>query len=261
MDLELTSKRAIVTGGRQGIGRAIAAGLAAEGARVVICSRDAVGLERTAQELRDSTGGQVQARVVDTGSADSVAGLVQDTVALWCGVDILVNNAATIISGPTSTLDSTPEAVAAGFDDKVLGYLRCARAVLPHMIAQRWGRIINVGGLSARQVGSLASSIRNSAVATLSKNIADENGAAGITANTVQPGPTDTERLREMLAARSESERGQALSQLTERVSLRRLVTADEVAAVVAFLASPRSVAINGSTLDVGGGTLGTILH
>jgi NAD(P)-dependent dehydrogenase (short-subunit alcohol dehydrogenase family) len=261
MDLQLTSKRAIVTGGRQGIGRAIAAALAAEGARVVIASRDTEGLALTAKELRELTGGQVEAHVVDTGSAESVSALVDDTVADWGGVDILVNNAATIISGPTSTLDSSPEAVAAGFDDKVLGYLRCARAVLPHMIEGRWGRIVNVGGLSARHVGSLASSIRNSAVTTLSKNIADENGALGITANSVLPGPTDTERLREILAAGTEAEGAASLNKMIERVGIGRLVTADEVAAVVAFLASPLSVAINGITLDVGGGTLGTIFH
>jgi NAD(P)-dependent dehydrogenase (short-subunit alcohol dehydrogenase family) len=261
MDLELASKRAIVTGGRQGIGRAIAAALAAEGAQVVIASRDGAGLAQTAAELRKSTGGQVEDHVVDTGSTDSVAALVDATVAAWGGVDILVNNAATVISGPVSTLDSSPEAVAAAFDDKVLGYLRCARAVLPHMIAGRWGRIINVGGLSARHVGSLASSIRNSSMTILSKNIADENGSLGITANTVQPGPTDTERLRELLAARTEAEGAGPLNQMIERVGIGRLVTADEVAAVVTFLASPRSVAINGVTLDVGGGTLGTIFH
>jgi NAD(P)-dependent dehydrogenase (short-subunit alcohol dehydrogenase family) len=261
VDLQLASKRAIVTGGRQGIGRAIAAALAAEGARVVVSSRDGDGLAKTAHELRELTGGEVEARVVDTGSSASVATLVEETAASWGGVDILVNSAATIISGPISTLDSPPEDVAAAFDDKLLGYLRCSRAVLPHMIAQRWGRIINVDGLSSRYVGSLASSIRNSAVTTLSKNIADENGALGITANTVQPGPTDTERLRELLAGRPETEADAALAQMVERVSLRRIVTADEVAAVVAFLASPRSVAINGSTIDVGGGTLGTIFH
>jgi NAD(P)-dependent dehydrogenase (short-subunit alcohol dehydrogenase family) len=164
MDLQLTSKRAIVTGGRRGIGRAIAAALAEEGAHVVIASRDADGLAKTAQELRNSTGGTVEAHVVDTASADSVAALVDDTVASLGGVDILVNNATTVIGGPTGTLDSTPEAVAAGFDDKVLSYLRVARAVLPHMIDQRWGRIISIGGQSALYVGSLASTIRNSAV-------------------------------------------------------------------------------------------------
>jgi NAD(P)-dependent dehydrogenase (short-subunit alcohol dehydrogenase family) len=259
MDLELTSKRAIVTGGRRGIGRAIAAALAAEGAHVVIASRDADGLAKTAQELRNSTGGTVEAHVVDTTSADSVAALVDDTVAALGGIDILVNNATTVIAGPTSTLDSTPEAVAAGFDDKVLSYLRVARAVLPHMIDQRWGRIISVGGQSSLYVGSLASTIRNSAVRTLSKNIADENGGLGITANTVQPGPTVTERLHQRLDGQTEDERAETLSKMAERVSLRRLVTAEEVAAVVAFLASPRSVAINGSTIDVGGGTLGVI--
>jgi NAD(P)-dependent dehydrogenase (short-subunit alcohol dehydrogenase family) len=98
-------------------------------------------------------------------------------------------------------------------------------------------------------------------VTTLSKNIADENGRLGITANTVQPGPTDTERLRENLATRTEADGEGALRHMIERVSLGRLVTADEVASVVLFLASPRSVAINGITLDVGGGTLGTIFH
>jgi len=258
MDLGLNGKRAIVTGGRRGIGRAIAAAFAAEGAEVIIASREAEALEKAAAELRAS-GGAVQARTVDTSSTESVAALVDWAVATLGGVDILVNNATTVISGPGSTLDSTPEAVAAGFDDKVLGYLRCARAVLPHMVEQRWGRVINVGGQSALYVGSLASTIRNSAVRTLSKNIADEHGAAGVTANTVQPGPTETERLRQSFEGQGEDERAASVARMAERVSLRRLVTAEEVADVVAFLASPRSVAINGSTVDVGGGTLGTI--
>src|SRR3984957_21197963 len=108
MDLELASKRAIVTGGRRGIGRAIAAALAAEGAHVVIASRDADGLAKTAQELRNSTGGTVEAHVVDTASADSVAALVDATVASLGGGDILVNNATTVIGGPASTPDSPP---------------------------------------------------------------------------------------------------------------------------------------------------------
>ena len=167
-----------------------------------------------------------------------------------------MNNATTVIGGP-NPLDSTPEAVAAGFDDKVLSYLRVARAVLPHMIDQRWGRIISIGGQSALYVGSLASTIRNSAVRTLSKNIADENGGLGITANTVQPGPTVTERLQQRLDGQTRDEHAETLDRMAERVSLRRLVTAEEVAAVVAFLASPRSVAINGSTVDAGAGRSG----
>jgi NAD(P)-dependent dehydrogenase (short-subunit alcohol dehydrogenase family) len=98
-------------------------------------------------------------------------------------------------------------------------------------------------------------------VRTLSKNIADENGGLGINANTVQPGPTVTERLLQRLDEQTADERAETLNKMAERVSLRRLVTAEEVAEVVAFLASPRSVAINGSTIDVGGGTLGNIFH
>jgi NAD(P)-dependent dehydrogenase (short-subunit alcohol dehydrogenase family) len=90
-------------------------------------------------------------------------------------------------------------------------------------------------------MSSLASTIRNAAVRTLSKNIADENGGLGITANTVQPGATVTERLQQRLDEQTEDERAETLNKMAERVSLRRLVTADEVAAVVAFLASPRS--------------------
>jgi NAD(P)-dependent dehydrogenase (short-subunit alcohol dehydrogenase family) len=127
------------------------------------------------------------------------------------------------------------------------------------MIDQRWGRIISIGGQSALYVGSLASTIRNSSVRTLSKNIADENGGLGITANTVQPGPTVTERLLERLDGQTADQRAEALSKMAERVSLRRLVTAEEVAAVVAFLASPRSVAINGDAVVAGGGAPGAI--
>jgi NAD(P)-dependent dehydrogenase (short-subunit alcohol dehydrogenase family) len=134
-----------------------------------------------------------------------------------------------------------------------------ARAVLPHMIDQRWGRVISIGGQSALYTGSLASTIRNSAVRTLSKNIADENGGLGVNAVAVQPGATVTERLQQRLDGQPADERAETVAKMAERVSLRRLVTADEVAAVVAFLASPRSVAVNGSTIDVGGGTLGTI--
>jgi len=159
MDLGLNGKRAIVTGGRRGIGRAIAAAFAAEGAEVIIASREAEALEKAAAELRAS-GGAVQARTVDTSSTESVAALVDWAVATLGGVDILVNNATTVISGPSSTLDSTPEAVAAGFDDKVLGYLRCARAVLPHMVEQRWGRVINVGN-NGKKLGEAFNQIQD----------------------------------------------------------------------------------------------------
>ena len=124
------------------------------------------------------------------------------------------------------------------------GYLRCARAVAPLWPRQGWGRIVNVSGLAARQTGSVVGSVRNVAVAAMTKNLADELGPAGINVTVVHPGPTITERTPP--AAAPSTCRSAA-------------VTAAEVADVIAFLARPRSVAINGDAIAVGGGTNGAI--
>jgi NAD(P)-dependent dehydrogenase (short-subunit alcohol dehydrogenase family) len=261
MDLELTGKRAIVTGGSRGIGRAIAQQLGEEGAQVVIAARDRATLESAAQQLAQITGARVEAVVADTRSDASVNELVARTAELLGGVDILVNNAAVPggIGGRDGPLVAERENLANDFDGKVLGYLRCAQAAAPHMVRQGWGRIINIGGLSARQAGSLSASVRNVAVAALSKTLADDLGRHGVNVNTVHPGATRTEKLDERLASTTDSEATNMLAEMAARVSIGRIVDATEVAWVVAFLASPRSVAINGDVIDCGGGSLGPI--
>jgi len=171
MDLQLDGKRAIVTGGNRGIGRAIARALAAEGASVVVASRGEEALAAAAVELTADTGGQVIAVPVDTGDQDSVDRLVERTVAELGGVDILVNSAATPWSSgkPTDFDAITDDVVREEIEIKVLGYLRTARAVSPHLIAQGWGRIINISGLGARQANSIAQTIRNVSVSALTK--------------------------------------------------------------------------------------------
>ncbi|HEY6892186.1 MAG TPA: SDR family oxidoreductase, partial [Solirubrobacter sp.] len=176
----------------------------------------------------------------DTGSDESVTAMFAAVVEAFGGVDILVNAAASVNQGGFGE-----ETLEEQFNVKVRGYLRCARAVAPSMVDQGWGRIINVSGLAARQTGSVVGSLRNVAVAALTKNLADELGPAGINVTVVHPGPTITER--------------QPPAAAVEHVSIGRAITAAEVADVIAFLASPRSVSINGDAIAVGGGTKGAI--
>ena len=260
MDLELRHKRALVTGGSRGIGKAIARALALEGAEVAILARDPERLAATALELADETGSRVVAVVADTTDDAQVAHAVAEaTRLLGGGLDILVNAAAE--PGGYAPPPLLAEIEAAYFqremDTKVMGYLRCARAVAPYMQAQRWGRIVNISGLAARQSGNTVGSMRNVAVAAMSKNLADELGPDGINVTVVHPGLTRTERTAARVQAQAEAE-GVDAHEIEKRMaagnSIRHLVDAAEVANVVAFLASPKSVAINGESIAAGGG-------
>jgi NAD(P)-dependent dehydrogenase (short-subunit alcohol dehydrogenase family) len=262
MDLQLAGKRAIVTGASRGIGFAVAAALAAEGVQVALVARDEAALNDAARRL--PTGARGVPIPADTNDDAAVRAMVAQTVAELGGVDILVNAAAQPGSaGPARALvDTVDDDLRADIETKVLGYLRCARAVAPHLVAQGWGRIINISGLAARQTGNTFGSIRNVAVAALTKNLAEELGPAGVNVTVVHPGLTVTERTPTMVA-RLAAARGiaedEARARLANGVTIGRLVTAAEVADVVAFLASPRSVAINGDAIAVGGGVRGAI--
>jgi NAD(P)-dependent dehydrogenase (short-subunit alcohol dehydrogenase family) len=258
VDLELTGRRALVTGGSRGIGLAVARALAAEGADVALVARGIDALQRAAESVAAESGRRVIAVPADTGDDASVAAMVEQVVAQLGGVDILVNAAATPATGAPFTDDDLERE----FNVKARGYLRCARAVAPHMAHGGWGRIVNISGLAARQTGSIVGTVRNVAVAAMTKNLADELGAQGINVTVVHPGMTRTERTPEAMAAMAEA-RGTTVEELERRleagVSIGRLVTAEEVAAVVAFLASPRSVALNGDAVVASGGARGAI--
>ncbi|WP_137875863.1 SDR family NAD(P)-dependent oxidoreductase [Rhodococcus sp. Q] len=265
MDLGLDGKRAIVTGGSRGIGRAVARGLALEGVDVVIAARDPEALELAAKELAQETGRRVVAVPTDTGDEDAVRALVQRTVAEFGGVDILVNAAATPWSAgkPTDFDSTTDDVVREEVEIKVLGYLRTARAVAPHFVEQGWGRIVNISGLGARQASSIAQTIRNVSVAALTKNLADELGPHGVNVTVVHPGRTRTERLTERFTEQARID-GVTVDELEDGIatnSIRRLVDASEVADVVTFLASPRSIAITGDAVAAGGGVPGAVYY
>ena len=265
MDLGLAGKRAIVTGGSRGIGKAIAKGLALEGVDVALVARDQTVLTEAATEIAALSGRKVVAISADTGNDASVRAMVERAVAALGGVDILVNAAAKPGGqGPVPRLAQiTDELFWDDMNVKVMGYLRCAREVAPHMQAAGWGRIINISGLAARSSGSTIGSMRNVAVAALTKNLADELGPFGINVTVVHPGLTRTEKTAAVVEARAKAT-GQTAAEIDAQFaranSSRRLISADEVADVVVFLASPRSVAINGDAIAAGGG-VGNAIH
>jgi len=260
MDLELKGKRALVTGGSRGIGKAIARALAQEGADVALLARDAQRLAEAAAELAAASGRNIVAVSGDTTSDEQVRRAVADAVRQLGGcIDILVNAAAEPagFASPPQLAEITGSFFHAEMETKVMGYIRCAREVAGGMRAQRWGRIVNVSGLAARQTGNAVGSMRNIAVAALTKNLADELGPAGINVTVVHPGLTRTERTGSLIAARAMAQavpESAVEAQMAAGNSINRIVDASEVAQVVAFLCSPKSVAINGDVIAVGGG-------
>ena len=267
MDLQLTGKRAVVTGGSRGIGKAVAAALVAEGCDVVIGARTVDALEAAAADLSSNGAGgrRVVPLAVDTGSDESVQRFAAEARDALGSVDILVNSAAKPMgqSRPPKYDEITSEVFWDDVNVKVLGYLRCAQAFAPGMVAQGWGRIVNISGLGARSTGSAVGSMRNVAVAAMTKNLADELGPHGVNVTVVHPGLTRTEATPAVVARLAEA-RGvspdEAEASLV-RNSTGRLVDATDVAAVVAFLVSPMSVAINGDAIACGGGTPGAIYY
>lgn len=266
MDLYLKGKRALVTGGSSGLGRAIARQLALEGAAVCIAARDPQRLAATAKELGAEAGAPVFAVVVDTSSDASVSAMIKLVLQEMGGIDILINAAAR--PGAPAAVPGlaglTEEAFWEDMNVKVLGYLRTARAAAPYMAAGGWGRIVNISGLAARQTGSIIGSMRNVAVAALTKNLADELGPKGINVTVVHPAYTRTERTAARLAKIAAKD-GVSIQEAERRLgansSIGRIVDAGEVADVVAFLASPRSAAVTGDAIACGGGARGAIYY
>jgi NAD(P)-dependent dehydrogenase (short-subunit alcohol dehydrogenase family) len=259
MDLELRGKTAIVTGGSRGIGKAVARELAREGVDLAIVGRDAAALAAAAAELGAETGQRILPIVADTGQDASVRGMVQQAADAFGHLDILVNAAARPggQAPPPKLAEITDDLFWSDVNVKVMGYLRCAREVAPHMIAQRWGRIICISGLAARSTGSTIGSIRNAGVVALARNLADELGPHGINVTVVHPGITRTEKSAGVIAAQaaaSGTTPEEVERRLAEANAVRRLIDAREIAYVVTFLASPKAGAINGDVIAAGGG-------
>jgi NAD(P)-dependent dehydrogenase (short-subunit alcohol dehydrogenase family) len=265
MDLGLAGKRAIVTGGSLGIGKAIARELAREGADVAVVARTKEQLEATARELAAETGRRVIPLAADVTSKAQVDEMVAQAARQLGGLHILVNSGSppggsATATGPIETV--VDEDLLHDFNVKYVGALRCARAAIPLMKEQGWGRIVNISGTNARNAGNLSGGARNTSLVHLTKTLAVQLGRFGITVNCVHPGTTRTERTPRLLAARAR-ELGIAPEEVEARDfapdsprgnAICRMVDATEIAYVTAFLASDRAWAISGELVVATGG-------
>ena len=257
MELGLDGKIAIVTGGSKGIGRATALALAREGSDVAICARGVEDLEDAAAEIRAKTGRNVLPVRADMGQVEDIRSLVSATVAELGGVDILINNAVNSVAAPFMEL--ADEDWLNHINVKVMGYVRCAREVIPHMARRGGGRIINIGGMAARSAGTLTNSngVTNSAVSNIAKNLSDQAAKDGILVNCIHPGITRTPRLAGLLE-RQAQDASLSLEETERRavadIPIGRMIEPEDVADLVLFLVSDRAGAITGQTIAVEGG-------
>jgi len=247
MDLQLAGKRALVTGGSRGIGRAVARRLSLEGADCALVARTAGALAEAASALAAESGRRVVGVAGDLAVAGTAERVAEEAAAALGGIDILVNCAARASGGvPEDLAHITDELILRDFEEKFVGYLRCARAVVPWMRRAGWGRIVNVAGGAARVAGSISAGARNASVVHLTKTLAFELGPDGITVNAVHPGTTATEAVLARLGARA--------AQAAQGLAIRRLVTPDDLACTITFLCSPLAGGVTGEVLAVNGG-------
>ena len=264
MDLELTGRVAIVCGASQGMGRAVAEGLAAEGARLALCARNADKLELAASELTRRHGEDRFLSVAgDLTRPETCQRLVNDTLRKWGRVDVLFNN----LGGPPAgqPLDFDETAWLGAFGTAFLTVVRMCSLVVPGMRERKWGRVINMLAVSVKQVEenlALSSTVR-SAVVAYGKGLSDQVARDGVTVNNVLPGSVATDRLREVtrmqgLARGEDAE--QAMATRISRIPAGRLGKPEEMADLVCFLASERAAFINGASIALDGGQLRTVL-
>jgi 3-oxoacyl-[acyl-carrier protein] reductase len=259
MDLGLAGKVALVTAASKGMGKACAMGLAAEGAKIVMCARTESDLKAAAEEVRARTKAEVLAMPADVTRKDDVAALVERALKTFGGVDILVANAG----GPPRGYfeDLTDEQWQGAFDISLMSVVRLVRGVLPSMKARRWGRILTIQSVSVKQPipELLLSNAVRPGVAGLMKTLAGQLGKDGITVNTVCPGKIMTDRFLggQTLSGLSREE---FLARAVEDVPVRRIGTPEEFANVVVFLASERASYVTGVTVQVDGGLVRGLL-
>lgn len=259
MDLGLRDRVAIVAAASKGIGKAVALGLAREGARVAMFSRDADAIDEAGRDVAEQTGAEVVAGAADVTRLDDLRTVVDDALARWGRIDILFNNAG---GPPPGTFgDADDAAWQRAFELNLLSTIRLSRLVIPAMRERRWGRIVNLTSTSIRQPidNLILSNALRSGVAAMAKTLSNELAPDGITVNTIAPGRIETDRLRQVDAATARA-RGisddDARRDSEAQIPMRRYGTPDELAAAVVFLASEQASYITGQILAVDGGLI-----
>lgn len=264
MDLGLKGKVALVTGGSKGIGKAIARGLAQEGAKLAICARNKAPLEQAAKEIAAATGSEVLPVAGDLTQPEDVGRVVDTTVRHFGRVDILVNNAGSAPGG--EILNLTEEDWQQALQLKFMGYVRCTKAVIPHMLKQGGGRIVNlVGNDGIKPVGfEITPSAANAADLAMTVALAEQYGKHNILVNAINPGPVQTERWGQLISGIAKM-RGISVEEAQRRaersIPLGRLCTPEEVANVAVFVASERASFMNGALITLDGGQRKALLE
>ena len=261
MDLGLDNKIVFVSAASQGLGKAIALGFQAEGARVAICARNAESLRQTQQEVQALGGREVLAIEADVGLPAALENAVQTVQSTWGTIDILVNNAGGPPAGGHDSISDQQWQQA--FELTVQSAVRLTNLVLPGMKAAGWGRIVNVSSVSVKQpMGNmlLSNSLRL-AVLGWAKTLSNELAPHGILVNTVCPGWTETNRVTGLLdakAAAANTSAEQVKQTITNSIPMGRMGQPEEIANAVLFLASAGASFVTGTALAVDGGAAQT---
>ncbi len=260
MNLGLTGKIAIVTGGSDGIGKAAAISMASEGAKVAIVSRTQADLDAAAEDIKKETGNNdimgIAADVIDEAQ---VQNMVDTVVGAWGGLDILVNNAGTSAAGKFENV--TNETWDTDLGIKVYGAIHCSRAALPHMKRRGGGRIINTTtpGGKASGAGSLPTSLSRAAGISLTKAMSKDYAADNILINTICVGILKSRQHRRRWEAAHEKDSSLTLDTFYDKmggnVPVGRIGEAREAGDVICFLASERASYITGASINVDGGS------
>jgi 3-oxoacyl-[acyl-carrier protein] reductase len=255
MELGLKGKNALVTGASEGIGLAIARKLAEEGARLAICARTETKLQQAAAEIAEATGIEIVPITADLRTLAGCQGFVDQAAQRLGGIDVLVNNAGASAFGPFVELPD--EAFVDAINGKLLGYIRCAKAVIPHMQRRGGGTIVNITGTTQQAIPlHTPGSACNAAIRMFSKELSMELGPLNIRVNSVAPGRIQTaraDRLLEATAAAHGTPVDVLLNQLVKTIPSGRVGTADDIADAVCFLVSERASYVNGAALVVDG--------
>ncbi|BAZ33218.1 short-chain dehydrogenase/reductase SDR [Cylindrospermum sp. NIES-4074] len=259
LELRLSGKTAIVTGGSAGIGLATAKALYSEGVNVAIAARNPERLENAVSAIQSlpSQGAKVIAISADLTQAESIEKVVSTTLQQFSQIDILINNAGSARAG--SFLDLADEAFIDAWNLKLLGYIRLVRAVVPHLQSRRDGRIVNIIGGAGRtpRPSFLPGGTTNAALLNFTKGISKELAQYNIRINAISPGATATERA-ERLAEQNAQIRGVSVEQIKaeslQAIPLGRIAQPEEIAALALFLVSDFAASITGTEIIVDGG-------